>query len=112
MANTSDDIDTGDRQRSYDRNLGYARFWLGASLAVFSLMVTFGYELVFGDGGSAASPKPAGPDLTGPELLTLLGLLLFAVACLCSSALFWFLYRRDNAALAAAARRNRQEAAL
>ena len=86
-------------ERSYDRNLGYARFWLGVGIAILSLLFTFGYARIFGDDGSSAAQSAADqtPDITA--LLALLALFLIAAICFGLGFVFRVLYRRDNAAL-------------
>ena len=103
MANSAD---AAELQRAYDRNLGYARFWLGVGIAILSLLFTFGYNLIFGYSGDT-NPQPAAePALEITALLALLGLVAFAVTSFILASHFRVLYRRDNAALAHYARRN------
>ena len=45
-------------RRSYDRNLGYAKFWGGAGIVVMSLLFTFVIDRVFDDNGSSYSTAP------------------------------------------------------
>ena len=110
-------------RRSYDRNLGYARFWLGVAVAILSLLFTFGYDLILGSDGSNSSATEAaataGVAASGPEiapLAALAALLVLAGACFFLGFYFRVLYRRDNAMLTALTyemeRRNQQEAAL
>ena len=115
--------DRDELQRSYDRNLGYARFWLGVAVAILSLLFTFGYDRILGGDGSnssatAATAAAAGPA-SGPEiapLAALAALLVLAGACFFLGFYFRILYRRDNAMMAALAydieRCNRKEGAL
>ena len=110
-------------RRSYDRNLGYARFWLGVAVAILSLLFTFGYDRILGSDGSDSSATEtaataAGPA-SGPEiapLAALAALPVLAGAGFFLGSYFRVLYRRDNAMLAALAyeteRRQRQEGAL
>ena len=89
--------DTADLQRSYERNLGYTRFWLGVGIAVLSLLFTFGYDLIFGDS------RP-------PAITAWLALFaLFALAALCFYLVLHFriLYRGNNADLVRIARNKR-----
>ena len=110
-------------RRSYDRNLGYARFCLGVAVAILSLLFTFGYDRILGGDGSnssstEATAAAAGPA-SGPEiapLAALAALLVLAGACFFLGFYFRVLYRRDNAMLAALAyemeQSKRQEGAL
>ena len=90
MANFSDAAEV---ERSYERNLGYARFWLGAGIAVLSLLFTFGYNLIFSNDDDPSPPSaPPAPEppptaelmLETPALFALLALFLFAATCLIS----------------------------
>ena len=107
-------------RRSYDRNLGYARFWLGVAVAILSLVFTFGYDRIFGDGSSSsATEATAAAPASGLEiapLAALSALLALAGTCFFLGLYFRVLYRRDNAMLATLAyeieRYNRQEGAL
>ena len=103
MANSAD---AAELQRAYDRNLGYARFWLGVGIAILSLVFTFGYDLIFGYSGDSSSQPAAEPTLEITALLALLGLFAFAATSFILASHFRALYRRDNAALAHYARRS------
>lgn len=116
MANFSDAAEV---ERSYERNLGYARFWLGAGIAVLSLLFTFGYNLIFSNDDDppppSAPPAPEPPPaaelmLETPALFALLALFVFAATCLILGHHFRRLYRQDNARLAQI-EHNHQEAA-
>ena len=99
--------DTAELQRSYERNLGYARFWLGVGIAVLSLLFTFGYDLIFGDAGAGQSPTTAVATTPAPAWLALLALLALAALCLYLVLHFRRLYRGNNADLVRIARNKR-----
>ena len=102
-------------KRSYDRNLGWCRFWLGISLAVATLTFTFAMDRVFDPLFDSSTEGPA-PAVNGPsntdhvDQANLVGLIGIAVICilvfvggirLFLSIYFRVLYRRDDTALAA-----------
>ena len=100
----ADMVDTDAFQRSYDRNLGYARFWLGVGIAVLSLLFTFGYDLIFGDTRPPAAAA-ATPAMTA--WLALAAVFTLALICFIMAAYFRRLYQEDNAALVRIARNKR-----
>ena len=99
--------DTAESQRSYERNLGYARFWLGVGIAVLSLLFTFGYDLIFGDAGAGQSPTTAVATTPAPAWFALLALIVLAGLCLYLALYFRNLYRGSNADLVRIARNKR-----
>ena len=119
MANTLNGY-IDELRRSYDRNLGYARFRLGVAVAILSLLFTFGYDRILGSNGSNSSATEAvAAAASGPEiapLAALAALLVLAGICFFLGSYFRVLYRQDNAMLTALTyemeRRNRQEGAL
>ena len=96
-------------KRSYDRNLGWCRFWLGISLAVFTLMFSFAVDQVFEPlterpPGAADERSDTGPNKQEePFSFTafVVMFLLFLVASICAglSVSFRALYQRDDRAL-------------
>ena len=84
-------------QRSYDRNLGYAKFWGGAGIVIMSLLFTFVIDRVFDDSGSSYSAAPGTAEIA--VWLTLLALMLTVSACFSLAFIFWRHYHRDDAAL-------------
>lgn len=98
-------------QRSYERNLGWCRFWLGVGLAVVTLTFTLAVDQVFftnaelipitagalNDTGSIVQADST--DLTG--IAVVCSLVFLAAACASLSALFRILYLRNDAALTA-----------
>ena len=102
-------------KRSYARNLGWCRFWLGISLAVATLTFTFAMDRVFDPlfDSSTEGPAPAvnGPSNVGradqANLVGLIGVAVISILvfmggiCLFLSLYFRVLYRRDDRALAA-----------
>ena len=98
-------------QRSYERNLGWCRFWLGVSLAVFTLTFTFAVDQVFFPNAESV-PTNVGAltdagsdgrvdsiDFTG--IAVTYALVFIAAACASLSARFRILYLRNDAALTA-----------
>ena len=77
-------------RRSYDRNLGFAKFWGGAALGVLAAIFAFLSQPY--NGGEYASP------LALEILRALLGFAAGGSIGLAGG--FWILYRRDDAELA------------
>ena len=105
-------------QRSYERNIGWCRFWLGVSLAVVTLTFTFAVDQVFftnaeripitagalnDTGGSGQTDST---DFTG--IAVIYALVFIAAACASLSARFRILYLRNDAALAATERTHQE----
>lgn len=102
-------------KRSYARNLGWCRFWLGVSLAVTTLTFSFAVDKVFdpvfgsntassvtaadagADADDASQPAPIG--IAGVAVIFILVLLVSI--CVGLSAIFQTLYQRNDKALAA-----------
>ena len=81
-------------RRSYDRNLGYARFWGGVGIAIVSLLFTFVIDRIFEDSGSSGSPTEHLSEIA--VWLTLSVLAIAALVCFVLGSIFWLLYRRDD----------------
>ena len=98
-------------KRSYERNLSWCRFWLGASLAVATLTFTFAVGQVFDPSSERvststdlrnSSAKNDPSDLISfANVAVMLMLVGISGLCVALSALFGVLYRRDDALLAA-----------
>ena len=103
--------ETSRLKRSYARNLGWCRFWLGISLAIVTLMFTFAVNQVFKPLIERApvptiidEQRDAGDDgqvepLRFPGVTVMFALFLVTSICIGLSAYFRVLYRRDDAAL-------------
>ena len=96
-------------KRSYDRNIGWCRFWLGIGLAVATLTFTFAVNQVF---SSPVERAPiAADELSDMEdsdqvnpisyigIVVMCSLVLISAVCVVLSAGFKGLYRRNDAAL-------------
>ena len=102
--------ETSRAQRSYDRNLGWCRFWLGVSLAVATLTFTFAVDQVFGlppEQVSAAVDKLNSAETNDPSdpirfsrIAVMLTLGIISGLCVGLSARFRILYQRDDRLLA------------
>ncbi len=97
-------------KRSYQRNLGWCRFWLGISLAVATLTFTFAVDQVFDLSServststdvrnSTAKNNPSDP-ISFANVAVILMLVGISALCVALSALFRDLYRIDDATLA------------
>ena len=93
----TDYADRAGLQRAYDRNLGYARFWLGAGMGIIAVAFAFFAGLATQDPASPTAP-PAGPNDTILTIAALLGLA--AGACFFIAIVFRHFYRQADAALA------------
>ena len=96
-------------KRSYDRNVGWCRFWVGVSLAIATLTFTFAVERVFEPlfEPTTAICRSADTENDGQvDLISFVSigiiflLILLSAVCAVLSARFSTLYRRDDAALA------------
>jgi hypothetical protein len=105
-------------KRSYDRNVGWCRFWVGVSLAIATLTFTFAVGRVFapplGPIATTAN-EPANMENIGQDdlisfvsIAVVFSLILLSAVCAVFSARFWTLYRRNDEALVAM-ERTRQE---
>lgn len=102
-------------KRSYDRNLGWCRFWLGVSLAVATLTFSFAVDEVFdpvfgSDAETSATDTHAQavlddatqPAPVGFTSVTVISILVLLVSiCVGLSAIFQALYRRNDRVLTA-----------
>ena len=84
-------------RRSYDRNLGHARFWAGVGTALLGAFLLFTAEALWEIGKNPALYTPE------VEFAFSIGTWLLAIAvagCFLLAAIFGVLYQRDDAALA------------
>ena len=98
-------------KRSYDRNLGWCRFWLGISLAIATLTFTFAVNQVFGppmENTRAANAERSDVEdsnevdpIRFTSVAVMFMLVVVATICAVLSARFRLLYRRNDAALTA-----------
>ena len=88
-------------RRSYDRNLGYAKFWGGATLGVLAAIFAF-----------LSQPQTsAGYGQSAVFLEVLRAILgLAAGSSMAWAAIFWMLYRSDDRELTRIEQRNQEEA--
>ncbi len=102
--------ETSRAQRSYDRNLGWCRFWLGVSLAVATITFTFAVDQVFdlsservnaavGELNCAETNDPTDP-IRFSKIAVMLTLGVISGLCVGLSARFRILYQRDDQLLA------------
>ena len=93
-------------ERSYQRNLGHARFWAGIAAALLGAFLLFIAEILW---EVSQDPKLSVPlDEAG----FVVGIVILTVAfgvCCTVSLLFWTFYRRDDAALAAIERTHQED---
>jgi hypothetical protein len=104
-------LEVSSLKRSYDRDLGWCRFWLGISLAVATLTFTFAVNQVFdplfvrGPIGTDEQVKMEDSNRNDQvvlsEVLVISGLILTNCVCIVLSLGFRVLYRRSDAALTA-----------
>jgi hypothetical protein len=72
-------------------------------------MLTFGFDRVFAEPNGTSSPQLTLPTLETAVVMSLSALLFFAIGCFGLTALFWRLYRRDDATLAAIKQPDQEE---
>ena len=88
-------------KRAYDRNLGYARLWLGAGMGIIAVASAFFANWATQPPASPATPAaaaPAGANITIVVIVALFGLA--AGVCFLIAFMFRHFYRRADAALA------------
>ena len=83
-------------KRAYDRNLGYARFWLGAGMGIVAVAFAFLADRAVPDPTAQTGP-PAGLNDTILVIAALLGLA--AGSCFIIAIVFRHFYRQADAAL-------------
>lgn len=85
-------------ERSYQRNLGHARFWAGVAAALLGAFLLFIAEVLW---AISQDPKLSVPlDEAGFMVGVVILTVAFGVCCTVSL-MFRIFYRRDDAALAA-----------
>ena len=83
-------------KRSYHRNLGYARFWMGASLTILALLFAFVMDRVNRIVSELAGDRS---EVGFSEVTGIFALIFAAASCAGLAIAFWHLYRRDDFAL-------------
>lgn len=91
------DARTGRLQRSYERNLGYAKFWIGVSVAFVAAFAGFAAEKFWETSTSSATNTPQDWN---PLLIIAWILTIAALACLALAMTFVIEYHRADLALA------------
>lgn len=87
------DARTGRLQRSYERNLGYAKFWIGVSVAFIAAFAGFAAEKFWEISTNPATNTP--PDWN-PLLIIAWALTIAALACLSLAMTFVMEYHRAD----------------
>lgn len=90
------DARTGRLRRSYERNLGYAKFWIGVSVAFAAAFAAFAAEKIW---EISTNPDAYTPRDWNPLLITAWMLTIAALACLALAMTFVIAYHRADIAL-------------
>ena len=92
------DARTGQLQRSYERNLGYAKFWIGVCVAFLAAFAAFAAEKIW---AISTDPATNTPQDWNPLLIIAWVLAVAALICLGLAMTFVAEYRRADLALTA-----------
>ena len=92
------DARIGQLQRSYERNLGYAKFWIGVSVAFLAAFAAFAVEKIW---EIAIKPEVYTPQVQTALLVGTWILIIAAFVCLILATMFILAYHRADLALAA-----------
>lgn len=91
------DFRTGRLQRSYERNLGYAKFWIGATVAFLATFAAFAAEKVW---EIATKPEAYTPQVQTALFIGAWILATAAAFCLLLAMGRIIAYHRDDIAIA------------
>ena len=92
------DARIGRLRRSYERSLGYAKFWIGVSVAFLAAFAAFAAERIW---AIATDPKTHTPQNWDLLLIGAWVMSIAAFACLILATIFIIAYNRADRALTA-----------